>query len=285
MRKLRRFLCGRLFFCLAVALFALAGGIYLAVRLPRLLAPVALVERAFSFAAALTVLFYRGIPETKLAKFALLAFLPWVGAIAVLFFGGEAPSPLPVPPPAQGDLIERAAALSETLCGAGAVTAAPPVYFSDGRTFRNAFLADLARAKHRVYLEFYIVAEGKFWKEISALLREKAQSGTDVRLIIDGFGCALTLPRSFRRTLKAQGIKCAVFRPLRLARDAARRDHRKLALIDGVCYTGGINLADEYVAEKIRFGHWKDSAVRLEGDISAFYELFLRRHDKHPLCN
>ena len=99
-----------------------------------------------------------------------------------------------------------------------------------------------------------------------------------MRVIYDDFGCALTMPRRYPKTLEKAGIRCRVFRPVRLSRRASLRDHRKIAVIDGyVAYTGGINLADEYAGKQIRFGHWKDAAVRVTGSAAkAFEGLFLQ---------
>ena len=56
------------------------------------------------------------------------------------------------------------------------------------------------------------------------------------------------------------------------------RDHRKIAVIDGrTAFTGGINLADEYINEKVRFGHWKDTAIMVKGEaVRTFTLLFLQ---------
>ena len=97
-----------------------------------------------------------------------------------------------------------------------------------------------------------------------------------MRVIFDDFGCGFSLPRRFAAELEARGIRAAVFRRVRFGRGFFERDHRKIAVIDGVAYTGGINLADEYIGKRIRFGHWKDTAVRMEGAGDAFCELFLR---------
>ena len=90
-----------------------------------------------------------------------------------------------------------------------------------------------------------------------------------MRLIYDGFGCLTTLPHKYYEELQKKGIKCQVFNPFRPILNIIQnnRDHRKLCIIDGwVGFTGGINLADEYINQKARFGHWKDTAVMLKGE-------------------
>lgn len=278
MRKLHYFLRGRLLPCALLFVFVSAGGVFLALFLPRLLAPIAAAERAFSLAVGLFTACERDLPERKLAKL-LLLFLPWTGAILCLVFRS---SFLPVKRRHEGGdlghgtLVSRLGALSAHMTGLPSVRAEAVSYFAVGREMYAALIADLKAAKERVYLEYYIVARGVFWGDVCKLLIERAKEGVDVRLIYDGFGCGLTLPEDYPRELEALGVKTAVFRRPKFGRGFSRRDHRKLAVIDDAAYTGGVNLADEYIGEKLRFGHWKDTAVRIQGDVSAFSELFLR---------
>lgn len=68
---------------------------------------------------------------------------------------------------------------------------------------------------------------------------------------------------------RPRGIQCRVFNRLVpvLTLRMNNRDHRKLCIIDGkVGFTGGMNLADEYINRRVRFGHWKDSAILLRGE-------------------
>ncbi len=276
MRRLRCFLRGRLFPCALLLALAVFAGVVLAIRLPRLLAPAALLERALSFIAAGVLLALRDLPERKIAKLVLLCFLPWMGFILVLCFAETDPPARPFEKKGEGGtLFARVAALAKERSGAGPAKGTLS-YFPSGEEMRRALRADLEGAKRRIFLEYYIIAPGKFWGEILRLLEEKVKKGVDVRVIFDDFGCSLTLPRRYAKELSSRGIKTAVFSRLRPRRGLTRRDHRKLFLIDDVCYTGGINLADEYVGERIRFGHWKDSAVRAEGDMTGFERVFLK---------
>ncbi len=275
MRKMRRFLCGRLFPCVLFLALIAALGIFLSIKLPRLLAPAALMERALSFTAALTVIAINDLPERKIAKLMLLGFVPWMGPVLVLLFTRRAPDERLTSDAGCGTLFGCVKTLCEQITGTHVGKGALR-YFASGEEMRPCLLADLAGAAQRIYLEYYIIAQGKFWDEIVRVLEKKAAEGVDVRIIFDGFGCSLTLPRRYKRQLAARDIKCAVFRPLAPAKGLTRRDHKKLFLIDDICYVGGINLADEYVGEKIRFGHWKDSAARIQGDVTSFQALFLQ---------
>ena len=102
------------------------------------------------------------------------------------------------------------------------------------------------------FLEYFIIQEGKMFNSILEILEEKAKQGVDVRLIYDDVGCIVTLPHNYKNTLEAKGIKCRVFNPIKpfFTRRLNNRDHRKIVVIDGdVGFTGGINLADEYINE------------------------------------
>ena len=141
-------------------------------------------------------------------------------------------------------------------------------YYPTGELFFEDFIKDLKSAKDFIFLEFFIIEEGYMWNTILDILVEKVKSGVDVRLIYDDFGCISKLPRNYDKYLISLGIKCHVFNPIRLfvMPKHNNRDHRKIAVIDGdIGYTGGMNLADEYINKVERFGHWKDSAVRLYG--------------------
>lgn len=129
---------------------------------------------------------------------------------------------------------------------------------------------ELKKAKHYIFLEYFILEEGKMWDEVLAILKEKAANGVDVRLIYDDFGCInKKLPRHYDQYLRTFGIKCCAFNPFHPVISAVlnNRDHRKILVIDGhTGITGGINLADEYINIGSKFGHWKDTSVMLKGE-------------------
>ena len=118
---------------------------------------------------------------------------------------------------------------------------------------------------------------------IVEILAQKAKEGVDVRFMYDGIGCIQTLPNKYYRYLQEKGIKCACFQPFRPLMSIIQnnRDHRKITVIDGrVAYTGGMNLADEYINARVRFGYWKDAAIRLTGEcVWSFTSMFLELWD------
>ena len=142
-------------------------------------------------------------------------------------------------------------------------------YFACGEAMYPQLLADLEKAEKSIFLEFFIVSHGCMWNGIEKILRRKAAQGVDVRLIYDDFGSLLGLPADFIVRMERAHIRCIPFNPVvpLLSLVMNHRDHRKIVVVDGnVAYTGGVNLADEYINQKERFGHWKDTAVMLKGE-------------------
>lgn len=153
-------------------------------------------------------------------------------------------------------------------------------YLTPGEKKLEVLLSELEKAEKYIFLEYFIVQEGVMWDSILDILKRKAAQGVTVRLIYDDMGCFFTLPQDYPKQLKKYGIQCAVFNPFRpvLTVKQNNRDHRKIAVIDGkVAFTGGINLADEYINAKEKHGHWKDAAVMLKGKAAwSFTLIFLQ---------
>lgn len=142
-------------------------------------------------------------------------------------------------------------------------------YYRCGEEMFPAMLSALEGAERFIFMEYFIVEEGKMFDAIADVLERKAKAGVDVRFIYDDIGCVNTLPPKYYKTLEKRGIQCAVFNPFKPVMSVImnNRDHRKIFVVDGkIGFTGGINLADEYINETSRFGYWKDTGVRMEGD-------------------
>lgn len=143
------------------------------------------------------------------------------------------------------------------------------LYLTPGERMFDELMRQLRTAKHYIFLEYFIISTGSMWNAILGVLKEKAAQGVTVRLLYDDMGCFLLLPSDYPQTLARFGIQCRVFSPFRPVISSLQnnRDHRKIAVIDGqVAFTGGLNLADEYINAAERFGHWKDAAIMLQGD-------------------
>lgn len=141
-------------------------------------------------------------------------------------------------------------------------------YYPDGQTMLADMLPALQSAERSIFVESFIIGMGEMWGQIHEILRRKAAAGLDVRVIYDDAGCLSLLPHNYAELLRAEGIRAFSFNRcvpvLNLVMN--NRDHRKIMVIDGrIGFTGGVNLADEYINRLVRFGYWKDSGVRLEG--------------------
>ncbi len=155
-------------------------------------------------------------------------------------------------------------------------------YFPLGEAMFERLISDIKSAKRYVYLEFFIINESDYmWKTLFSLLCEKVKEGVDVRLIYDAMGCFPATGRNFAQRVRRRGIKCHPFSPVKpfVSTYHNNRDHRKMVIIDGECaYTGGVNIADEYINRKAPFGHWKDTAVRVQGRaVDGFLVMYFRQ--------
>lgn len=153
-------------------------------------------------------------------------------------------------------------------------------YFPLGEDAFKEMLIQLESAEKFIFLEYFIVDEGEMWGQILKILSDKAKEGAEVRMIYDGTCELALLPHNYSKKLENLGIKTKVFAPIRpfLSTHYNYRDHRKILVVDGrVAFTGGINLADEYINEKEVYGHWKDTAVMVEGEaVESFTLMFLQ---------
>ena len=143
-------------------------------------------------------------------------------------------------------------------------------YFPLGDDAFPVMLEELKKAEKYIFLEYFIIAPGVFWDSIVEILREKHAAGVDVRVIYDDVGSLNTLPMNYAHKFEAEtGIPCCFFNRFKpiISIRMNNRDHRKFCIIDGhTAFTGGINLADEYINQKPRFGHWKDTGILLKGE-------------------
>ncbi len=156
-------------------------------------------------------------------------------------------------------------------------------YFPSGEEKFRELLNQLENAQEYIFMEYFIVDKGLMWDSILEVLERKAREGVEVRFMYDGTCSLSLLPPYYSRRLERKGIKCRVFAPLQpfLSTHQNNRDHRKIVVIDGhTAFTGGVNLADEYINEIERFGHWKDTAVMVKGPaVRSFALMFLQMWD------
>ena len=149
-------------------------------------------------------------------------------------------------------------------------------FFPLGEDKFKALLEELKKAEKYIFMEYFIIEEGYMWGQILSILIEKAKQGVDVRVMYDGMCEISTLPANYWKLLEAQGIKAKAFSPIvpLLSSHYNYRDHRKICAIDGkTAFTGGVNLADEYINRIERFGHWKDTALMVKGGAARSFAL------------
>jgi cardiolipin synthetase len=141
-------------------------------------------------------------------------------------------------------------------------------YYPLGELVFNAIKEEILKAKDYIFMEFFIVSQGELLTELLDMLEKKVEEGVEVRLLYDGSNM-FSLPKHYYDYICSKGIYCKIFSPVTaiLSSYQNNRDHRKIVVVDGkVAFTGGINIADEYVNRKVRFGHWKDCGVKIVGE-------------------
>ncbi len=154
-------------------------------------------------------------------------------------------------------------------------------YYPLGEDAYPVILEELRKAKKFIFLEYFIIEHGKLWDSILEILEEKAKEGVEVRVMYDDLGSFFLLPGGYYRTLEAKGIKCLPFNRISMILNIIinHRDHRKIMVIDGkVAFSGGINLADEYINAIVRFGKWKDNVIRITGEAVWSYTVMFLTH-------
>lgn len=269
---------------------------------------ISTVFTLLSILVVLVVVSSRQNPAYKLAWVVPILLFPLLGGLMFLFFGTRKPSRK-----LRGKLERSAARLRPFRCqdeevlqrlkeedrqaygqamylknfgGAPIWQHTQTTYFKSGEENFPYMIEELKKAEHFIFMEYFIIADGKMWDTILSILKEKAAAGLDVRLLYDDVGCLRLLPPGYEETIRKAGIKCEVFNPFVpfLSVVMNNRDHRKILVIDGhTGFTGGINLADEYINEKERFGYWKDTGIMLKGDaVWNLTAMFL--HTWNALC-
>lgn len=247
--------------------------------------------RVLSIIALFVVINSRQNPAYKLAWVVPILLFPLFGGLMFALFGTRRPSKklrnklktswAKIAPgiEQQPEVMEEVGRESETVYGQARYLRdfanAPmwkntqTMYFKSGEENFPYIVEELKKAEHFIFMEYFIIADGRMWDTILDILKEKAAAGVDVRLLYDDVGCLRLLPHGYYETIRSYGIKCETFNPFVPFASVVmnNRDHRKILVIDGdVGFTGGINLADEYINEKERFGYWKDTGIMLKGD-------------------
>lgn len=299
--KMIKFLTSRMFVTIALiavqAVWVILFWLYLSQYSPL----VSIFFTILSLFSVLYVVLKDENPTFKIGWIIIIMLVPLLGGLLYIFFGNKRPVKkiskkileqhnqyrkyqLP-----NQDVVEKVFAQDERIagslsylqdnCGFPAWENTQTTYYSIGEEMYTDMLYELEKAEHFIFLEYFILAKGEMWDGVLKILKKKVAKGLDVRLIYDDVGCLGLLPRNFSKEMEQQGIKCMTFNPfvpfLSLAMN--NRDHRKILVIDGhTAFSGGINIADEYINTKEKYGHWKDSGIKLIGSgVWSFTVLFL----------
>ena len=143
-------------------------------------------------------------------------------------------------------------------------------YYPVGELMWKDMLEALESAKKFILMEYFIVDPGHMWDSIHEILVRKAKEGVRVHLVYDDLGTMTMLKSGYYKKLRKEGIDAHKFNPFTPVVSAIynNRSHRKIMVVDGlVGFTGGINLGDEYINENDRLGHWKDTGLRMKGNV------------------
>ncbi len=312
MKRILRFLFSRYFLCAIFIVFELFVMLVLFEYALAFFAAFSIIARIFAVLIFISLINRDTNPEFKLTWIALAAVAPVFGSALYLIFSskrltsGEARIAKRIGEAAHAskslaadkDISDKClSALAEAdLYAAGRAYAAMGCdstaclypnegvkYYRSGEEMWEDMCREIELARHYVYLEYFIIEDGVMWQRIYALLKKKAQEGVDVRIIYDDVGCIGRLPHGFCKELCEAGIDCRAFFPIgpMLLRSHNNRDHRKILAIDGrIAFTGGINVADEYINASHPFGHWKDGGVMVRGAAArGFVRMFLTSYD------
>ena len=259
----------------------------LLLRLGNSLPAIQTVLRILSLVAILFVIKSDMNPSYKIGWILLIAVLPILGGLMYVIFGNKRPTKymremlraqleksaeyLGTQESITGELDGGTAGLFKYLEGsAGYPTAKNTTvrYYRVGEEMYADLLPELEKAEKFIFLEYFIIRPGEMWDGVLEILKRKAAAGVDVRIIYDDMGCIDILPANYNATLEGWGIRTMAFNRFVPAVSLVmnNRDHRKITVIDGkVGFTGGINISDEYINVKERFGHWKDTGLMLKG--------------------
>ena len=290
MKKILSFLTSRLFIFAMLILLQMAVLVCFLLWLQEL----SVYFYIFCTVLSLTMVFYivsrQDNPMYKIAWIIPIMMVPVLGGIFYLLFGKRNISPRIRRKLGQGMVknakfqtqnpeiltelrknpqgAKQAAYITQTV-GYPVYKNTETIFLSPGEAQFPIMMEELKKAKKFIFLEYFIIQEGKMWDSILEILVEKVKEGVDVRVLYDDLGCIGTLPPHYDRKLRQLGIQVQVFNPFKPSLDVFMnyRDHRKICVIDGnVGITGGINLSDEYINAYEKHGYWKDASILLRGD-------------------
>lgn len=290
LKKILKALTSRVVIVAVLLLLQLSWMAVVLLRLVSYSVPISILFTLLGVIAVVYIINSKSNPSVKLAWVVPILIFPVFGGILYLAVGGKRPQRRMRRALAKADeltgpytvchdeLIEEIGREQPHLAGQLRYLAGQgyPVYentqaeyFPLGDLNFPVILEELKRAEHYIFLEYFIVQEGTMWNSILEILKEKAAAGVDVRFMYDDVGSLFKLPGGYFLEMEKAGIHCICFNPFVpfWSLIMNNRDHRKILVIDGhTAFTGGINLADEYININSPYGHWKDTGLVLRGE-------------------
>jgi len=138
----------------------------------------------------------------------------------------------------------------------------------DGEATFESIFEGMQEAQEYLLVQFYIVRDDQLGRELKDKLIAKRREGLEVYFLYDEIG-SYELPRSYINQLTDAGVEIRPFHSSRGRWNRFQlnfRNHRKVVVADGaVGWVGGLNVGDEYMGRNPKFGHWRDTHMRLEG--------------------
>ena len=290
MKKIMKLLLSRLFLVGILIILQIVWLLVAFFHLSNYSVIIRIFFTALSIFVALWIINKRDNPAYKLAWIVPILLMPLLGGLMYVAFGNKNPSrgmrhmlereKARIWPSVKQDpkVIQTLESVNMNVAGQAKYLLRNgfPIYenstaryFPSGEACYPVMLEELKKAKHYIFMEYFIVGDGVMWQGILDILKEKVKEGVDVRFIYDDVGCVSLLPIHYYKQLEAVGIKCMAFNPFvpLFSLVMNNRDHRKILVIDGhTAFSGGINLADEYINHIVRFGYWKDTAIMIRGE-------------------
>ncbi|MGG5309319.1 cardiolipin synthase [Enterococcus mundtii] len=147
---------------------------------------------------------------------------------------------------------------------------------TDGQEKLTAVLKDIEAAKHSIHIEYYAFVTDNIGQQILKVLEKKAAEGVEVRLLYDAFGSHGTKTKDFKKLVENGGhVHTFITSQRALLRFRLNyHDHRKIIVVDGkIGYTGGFNIANQYVNHTKKFGYWRDTHIRIYGAAASLLQL------------
>lgn len=244
-------------------------------------------------------------PDEKMSWLVVLVFAPIIGSLLYLFFSRtylpRAKALLHMDIQARsakyytckddcsdalGEYVRCSRFITDT-SGSRPHRYSDAVYLPSGEAFWEKLKEELEKAEKYIFMEYFIIERGKMWDEVEHILERKIAEGVTVKVMYDDIGNLTHAKRGFWKELRAKGIECLRFNPLRPVLSAVHnnRDHRKITVIDGkTAFVGGVNFADDYINETHTLGQWKDCAVMVRGEaVQPLTIMFLTMYDSQDI--